>query len=94
MIKDEEVMHSFDKWVKEFSAFVKDKGKVEPGKYRAFGYKQPPHLWNEIKTGIRSWKLRFGKAPKNSSPWMQEKYGLNKDITLHPKKSEGEKLRD
>ena len=94
MIEDKKVMDSFDTWVNDFASFVKNKGKVEPGKYRAFGYKQPPHLWNEIKTGIRSWKLRFGKAPKNSSPWMQEKYGLNKDVTLHPKKSEGKKLRD
>ncbi len=93
MVRDEKMMASFDEWTKEFAEFVKNKGKVKPGKYRAFGFKQPPHLYQEIKTGLRSLFLRFGKAPKNSSPWMQQKYGLNKDVTLHPKKGEGEKLR-
>lgn len=31
---------------------------------------------------------------QNSQYRIQEKYGLNKDVTLHPKKSEEEKLRD
>ena len=69
------------------------KGKVKPGKYRAYGYKPPPHFWNEIKTSLRALKLRFGKAPKNSSPQKQMELNLNLDTTLHPKKTEGEKLR-
>lgn len=93
VVKEEGFMQSFDKWIKEFTAFTQNKGKVPPNKYRAFGYKQPPHLWQEIKTGIRSWKLRFGMAPKGSSPWYQEKYGLNNDVTMQPQKGEGEKLR-
>ncbi len=31
---------------------------------------------------------------KNSSPEMQKEQRLNKDTTLHPKKSEGDKLRE
>jgi hypothetical protein len=94
VIKEDAFMKKFDTWVKEVEGFVLEKGKVKPNKYRAYGFKQPPHLWNEIKTGIRSWKLRFGKAPKDSSPWYQEKYGLNKDITVKPKTGEGKKLRE
>lgn len=93
MIKEEEFMNAFHQWVAGFAAFVGQKGKVLPGKYRAFGYKKPSNLLKEIKTGIRSWKLRFGWAPKGSSPWYQQLYGLNKDATLQPKKGEGEKLR-
>ncbi len=36
----------------------------------------------------------LAKPPKGSSPWYQDKFGLNKDVTLKPKKSEGKKLRE
>jgi hypothetical protein len=93
MVKDEKVMESFDKWTNDFIEFAENKGKVNPGKYRAYNYKPPFMPIQELKTGIRSWKLRFGKSPKYSSPWMQEKEGLNKDVTWHPAKGEGKKLR-
>ncbi|MFN2440858.1 MAG: NAD(P)H-dependent oxidoreductase, partial [Chitinophagaceae bacterium] len=86
MITENEFMQAFNEWVNQFATFVQQKGKVPPNKYRAYGFKQPPHLWNEIKTGIRSWRLRFGLAPKGSSPWYQEKFGLNRDKTMKPKK--------
>lgn len=35
-----------------------------------------------------------GKPSKGSSPEIQQELGLNKDATFHPKKGEGEKLRD
>ncbi len=94
MVREDAFMQSFDDWLKAFQNFVTQKGKVQPNKYRAYGFKQPPHLWNELKTGVRSWMLRFGRPPKGSSPWYQQKFELNKDTTLRPKKSEGEKLRD
>jgi hypothetical protein len=94
VIKENDFMETFDTWVKNFEEFTRKKGKAKPNKYRAYGFKQPPHLWNEIKTGIRSWRLRFGLAPKGSSPWYQEKFGLNRDKTMKPKKSEGNKLRE
>ncbi len=93
VIDDTAFMGPFEKWVKNFETFVTAKGKVQPGKYRAFGYKPPFVLFEKIKTGLRAFWLRFGKAPKHSSPQYQIDLGLNHNTTLHPKKTEGEKLR-
>jgi hypothetical protein len=93
-ITDKAFMQAFTSWVNDFEFFVRQKGKVKPGKYRAYGYKPPFNPIKELKTGIRSWKLRFGITPKASSVQKQKDLGLNKDTTLHPKKSEGEKLRE
>ncbi len=87
-------MATFEKWVADFSEFVGKKGKVPPGKYRAYGYKAPTHLWKEAKTGIRAWMLRLGITPENSSNEAQKKMDLNQDTTMFPSKSEGEKLRE
>jgi len=87
-------MQSFDKWTNDFAGFVQDKGKVVPGRYRAYGYEPPFVPIQELKTGVRSWKLRFGRSPKYSSPWIQMKEGLNKDVTWNPAKGEGKKLRE
>ena len=87
-------MASFKKWVNNFETFVRQKEKVEPGKYRAHGYKAPSHLWASVKDGIRYFEMMVGKAPKGSSPKIQDDMGLNKDATWHTKKGEGEKLRD
>ncbi|MDQ6813797.1 MAG: hypothetical protein M3040_08675, partial [Bacteroidota bacterium] len=92
-IKEIEFMNGFDEWVSDFETFVGAKGKVKPGKYRAYGFKPPINLLRELKTGIRSWKLRFGITPPDSSAEQQKKLGLNKDKTLHPGESEGKKLR-
>lgn len=94
MILENEFMQRFEAWVKNFGAFVNHKGKVEPGKYRAYGFRKPTSLWKEAKTGIRAWMLRFGITPENSSAEKQAELGLNRDLTLHPAKSEGEKLRE
>ncbi len=94
MIAENEFMSSFAGWVKGFQDFAGNKGKITPGRYRAYGYKRPTNLWKEAKTGIRSWMLRFGITPENSSVEKQKELGLNKDTTLHPAKSEGEKLRE
>ncbi|MBA3665192.1 MAG: NAD(P)H-dependent oxidoreductase [Bacteroidetes bacterium] len=94
VIKEQVFMGDFTNWVNAFSSFVEKKGKVRPGKYRAYGYKPPSLLWHELLTGIRAWKLRFGKPPKKSSPLQQMKLNLNKDSTLHPKRTEGKKLRE
>lgn len=94
VIHDEKYMEAFTTWVNNFSTFVKSKGKVKPGKYRAYGYIPPFNIWDELLSGIRAWKLRFGIAPENSSPEKQLKLGLNKNTSLHPKKSEGNKLRE
>lgn len=93
VIHDTVFMNAFENWVNNFEKFVAAKGKVTPGKYRAYGLKRKTNLWHEAKTGIRSWKLRFGITPKNSSPEKQSQLGLNKDNTFRPAVSEGEKLR-
>ncbi len=93
MVRDKNVMNSFDKWTHDFADFVNRKGKVEPGKFRAFGYTAPKHFWDELKLGLRHFKMMIGKPPENSSPAIQQEEGLNKDETLRYKQSEGEKLR-
>lgn len=94
VIKEDAFIQTFNDWVKEFEIFVTKKGKVTSGKWRAYGYKAPTNLWKEAKTGIRSWMLRLGITPENSSPEIQQQLGLNKDTTLIPSKTEGEKLRE
>ncbi len=94
MVGDDHFMTAFENWVESFRTFVDDKGKVTPGKYRAYGFQKPTNLWQEAKTGIRSWMLRFGITQENASADTQKKMGLNHDITLTPSKSEGEKLRE
>lgn len=93
MIQENQFMQTFGTWVKNFEDFVREKGKVKPGKWRAYGFSPSTNLWKEAKTGIRSWMLRLGITPDNSSPEKQKELGLNHDITLRPAKSEGEKLR-
>ncbi len=93
LIKDQEFLAAFDNWVQGFTTFVQQKGKVKPGKYRAFGYQAPGHFIKDVKLGWRSVLMRLGIGPKGSSPHKQEIKGLNKDKVLNPQKSEGERLR-
>src|ERR1051325_1020723 len=37
-----------DAWTDRFAEFVRHKGKIEPGKYRAFGYKPPGHFMRDL----------------------------------------------
>lgn len=85
---------TFDDWTDRFVAFVSNKGKVRPGKYRSFGYKRPWHLLDSIKLAWRDIRLRFGRPPVGSSPYRQKKLGIVKDTTFRPKKGEGDKVRD
>jgi multimeric flavodoxin WrbA len=93
LIKDYSFMMAFSEWVNDFQGYVQQKGKINPGRYRAYGFKPPANLIKELKTGIRAWKIRFGITPKGSSVEKQKKLNLNKNTTLKPKQSEGEKLR-
>jgi hypothetical protein len=94
MIAESEFMSAFDTWVKDFKSFVRQKGKVQPNKYRAFGYKPPKHIWASVKDCIRYFEMMVGIPLKGSSPKMQQELDLNKDVTWHTKKGEGRKLRD
>src|SRR4029079_9592166 len=42
---DANVFATFDDWVAQFAGFVERKGKVEHGRYRAYGYQRPAHRW-------------------------------------------------
>lgn len=83
----DDVYESFDGWVKDFVDHVGKKGKVKPGKYRAYGYKAPGKFVSEIKLTYRGLKMALGKPRPNSSPYMQQMRDLNKDSSLSPGKS-------
>jgi len=89
-----DVYADFDAWTDAFTEFVGAKGKVEPGEYRAYGYEAPGHLTKDLKAKYREIKTGLGYPPAGTSPAKQEELGLNQDLTLTPKKSEGEKLRE
>jgi hypothetical protein len=93
MAREGEFMAGFDQWVFRFTNFVRDKGKVPPGKYRAYGREAPGHRWADAKLKWREIRMGIGMPPRGSSPAEQQHMGLNDDRTLHPKRSEGERLR-
>lgn len=93
MIREEEFMSAFDNWVQDFVEYVRKKGKVNPGKYRAYGFKPPSHVWANVKDGLRYFRMMVGKPPRGSSPHAQQELDLNRDATWFTKKGEGEKLR-
>jgi hypothetical protein len=94
METETDVFADFDAWTDAFAGFVGVKGKVEPGKHRAYGYEAPGHLLKDLKAKWREAWTGLGYAPEGSSPAKQQELGLNRDETLTPKKSEGEKLRE
>ncbi len=94
MIQEVEFMTTFDAWTDRFTQFVNAKGKVEPGRWRAYGYEAPGHRWDDVKLAWRDVRMRVGRAPEGSSPEIQAALGLNQDTVLSRKKSEGERLRE
>lgn len=94
MIRESEFMNAFDGWTDAFAAHVGGKGKVEPGRWRAYGYEAPTHRWADAKLAWRDVKMRVGHAPEGSSPRAQDELGLNQDTVLSRHKSEGERLRE
>lgn len=87
------VLAEFDAWTESFSAHVRAKGKVSPGKYRAFGYKAPRHRLQDIRLSWRDVRMRVKLPRKDSSPHKQQAAGLNQDATLHPKRSTARQSR-
>ena len=92
--RHKDVFPELDAWTDRFARFVEAKGKVEPNKYRAFGYKPPGHFLADVRLGWRDIRMRFGSPRFRSSTAKQQRLDLNRDVTREPKKSEGEKLRD
>jgi len=94
MIHEKPFTAAFDTWTMRFAAFVAAKGKVEPGRYRAYGREAPGHKWADAKLKWRELRMKAGVPPAGSSPGVQQQLGINRDATFSPKKGEGEKLRD
>ncbi len=91
--EENEVLRAFDDWATAFAAFVARKGKVEPGPYRAYGYRPPGHRWDDLKLKWRELRLGLGVPPAGSSPARQQELGLNQDVTLTPKESTAKQYR-
>jgi hypothetical protein len=91
MINETSFIDQFDQWVGNFVSFVGSKGKVNPGKYRAFGVKRANPFFKEIPLAWREIRMRLGFPPVPSSPEKQQRMGLNKDVTMFPKGSERER---
>lgn len=89
-----EFLRTFDAWTDDFAAFVAAKGKVEPGRWRAFGYEAPGHRMADLRLAFRDRRLRLGLPPADSSPAKQQALGLNDDAVLRPSRGEGERRRD
>lgn len=83
----EKAMEAFDAWADRFAAFVAKKGKVQPGKHRAFGYKPPPHRLADLKLKWRQIKIVLDINMQGSSVKKQEELGLSRDRTFSPDKS-------
>ena len=89
-----DMLRGFDEWAEAFAGHVAKKGRVEPGEYRAAGYVPPSHLGADLKTKLRAARMMLGIPVKGSSPDIQQKQGLNRDVGVLYKKGEGAKLRD
>jgi multimeric flavodoxin WrbA len=94
MVRDREFMRAFDEWTDYFAAYVAQKGKVEPGEHRAYGFAAPGHRWSDAKLKWRELRMGLGMPPAGSSPAEQQEMGLNRDATLRPKRSEVERQYD
>jgi hypothetical protein len=79
MLRESAVIDAFDSWVDRFAARVASKGKVEPGRYRAYGYRVPGHRWADLKLKWRELRIRAGAPPADSSPAEQQRRGLSRD---------------
>lgn len=93
MVEQSDVLQAFDAWTDEFRRHVIIKGKVPPGRYRAFGYEPPSHLIADLKTKWRGLRMALGRPVAGSSPAIQQELGLNRDATIHYKRGEGAKRR-
>jgi hypothetical protein len=92
MIGEEPAMAAFDEWTARFAEHARSRGNVEPGRYRAYGYEPPGHLWEDAKLKWRELRIGAGFPPEGSSPAEQQALHLTDDKRFS-KKSEGERLR-
>lgn len=94
MAEEPDAMAVFDQWADAFVSHVAEKGKVKPGKYRAYGHRTPFHLWDSLRTKWRGLRMALGVPLPGTSPAIQQEQNLNRDTGLRYKKGVGAKLRD
>jgi hypothetical protein len=88
MVEEPSVLAAFDAFCDRFVRFVGAKGKVEPGPYRAFGYRRPGHFWKDVRLLFQNVRMALGKSKPGTSAAAQERLGLSRDATFFPKRSE------
>jgi hypothetical protein len=81
-------LRAFDAWTDAFAVHVGEKGKVTPGRYRAFGYRPPSHILADIRTKWRGLRMMLGVPAKGTSPAVQQERGLNRDARILYKRGE------
>jgi hypothetical protein len=79
MVDEPGVLARFDAWVDALKAHVAAKGKVHPGRFRAFGHVRPAHRLADVKLKVRELRIRAGVPPEGSSPARQQALGLTDD---------------
>ncbi len=94
LVREVDAIAAVDAWTDRFATFVRDKGKVTPGQFRAFAYQAPTHRMANLKLKWRELRLAAGVPPAGSSPARQQAMNLNRDATFSPAEGEGEKLRE
>jgi len=93
MVNEPQLLMGFDQWADAFVAHTTQKGKVPPGKYRAYGHKPNVTWMDHARLGVRDMRMSLGIPRSGSSPAIQQEQDLNHDSTLRHKRGEGEKLR-
>jgi len=83
-----ESLKKFDAWTDRFAAHVAKKGKVPPGEHRAYGFRPPSHVVDDLKLVKRDLLVRLGRPKPGTSPAIQKERGINRDVTLTPGDSE------
>ncbi|MEO7775074.1 MAG: hypothetical protein ABIT36_05990 [Steroidobacteraceae bacterium] len=78
----------FDAWTQRFIAHVDAKGKVPPGRWRAYGFEPSGHFLPEARLAWRDIRMRIGRPRTGSSAHLQQTQDLNRDATLWPSRSE------
>jgi hypothetical protein len=78
MVEQPEVLRAFDTWTDEFTRHVTTKGKVPPGRYRAYGYEPPSHFLADLRTKWRGLRMALGRPVPGTSPAIQQELGLNR----------------
>jgi hypothetical protein len=88
MVGRAEVIAAADTFAEDFVRHVAAKGKVTPGTYRAYGHEPPGHTVPDAKLAWRDLRMRMGMPRAGSSPAKQQAGGINRDVTMRPKRSE------